>query len=223
MKEMAMNNETMMLLDKHFDAAFAAPDGIKKLRELILTLAMQGKLVPQDPNDEPASELLKSIKVAKNKLVEEGKFKSLDSEPSNKIENAAFQVPSCWVWCYLDDIAAIARGGSPRPIQSYLTDDPNGLNWIKIGDSERGTIYINNTREKILPEGLKSTRMVFPGDLILSNSMSFGYPYIMNIEGCIHDGWLIIRTPEQLITALSKNIRYDIKDKINYCYEAVFC
>jgi type I restriction enzyme, S subunit len=197
-----MNNETMMLLDKHFDAAFAAPDGIKKLRELILTLAMQGKLVPQDPNDEPASELLKSIKLAKNKLVEEGKFKSLDSEPSNKIENAIFPVPKGWVWCYLDDIAAIARGGSPRPIKSYLTDDPNGLNWIKIGDSDRGKIFISNTREKIRPEGLKSTRMVFPGDLILSNSMSFGYPYIMNIEGCIHDGWLIIRTPEQLIDKL---------------------
>ena len=54
----------MSLLEQHFDVAFAAPDGIKKLRELILTLAMQGKLVPQDPNDEPASELLRSIEVS---------------------------------------------------------------------------------------------------------------------------------------------------------------
>ena len=54
-----MNKPIAALLEQHFDTAFAAPDGIKKLRELILTLAMQGKLVPQDPNDPPASELLK--------------------------------------------------------------------------------------------------------------------------------------------------------------------
>jgi type I restriction enzyme, S subunit len=62
------------LLDRHFDTAFAAPDGIKKLRELILTLAMQGKLVPQDPKDPPASELLKEIESEKRRLVKEGKL-----------------------------------------------------------------------------------------------------------------------------------------------------
>lgn len=56
-----MNKHFAELLEKHFDTAFATPDGIKRLRELILTLAMQGKLVPQDPNDQPASELLKEI------------------------------------------------------------------------------------------------------------------------------------------------------------------
>jgi type I restriction enzyme, S subunit len=193
----------MNLLEKNFDIAFAAHDGIKKLRELILTLAMQGKLVPQDPKDQPASQMLQAIKTAKAKLVEEGKFKSLESEPtSNVTDTTPFQVPQNWTWCSLDDISAIARGGSPRPIKSYLTDDSNGLNWIKIGDSDRGKIFINDTREKIRPEGLKSTRMVFPGDLILSNSMSFGYPYILNIQGCIHDGWLLIRTPEKLVNKL---------------------
>ncbi len=197
-----MNNETAALLEKHFDTAFAAPDGIKKLRELILTLAMQGKLVPQDPTDRPASELLKAIEAEKNRLVKDGKFKSLESSLINEADPTLFQIPENWVWCSLDNIAAIARGGSPRPIQSYMTDDPNGLNWIKIGDSDRGKIYINETRERIIPEGLKKTRMVFPGDLILSNSMSFGYPYIMNIEGCIHDGWLLIRTPDKLVNKL---------------------
>jgi len=191
-----------VLLERHFNTAFAAPDGIQKLRELILTLAMQGKLVPQDPTDEPASELLKEIKTAKDKLVEDGKFNALESEPINEIDTTLFQIPQSWIWCRLDDISAIARGGSPRPIKSYLTDDPDGLNWIKIGDSDRGKIYINDTREKIRPEGLKSTRMVFPGDLILSNSMSFGYPYILNIQGCIHDGWLLIRTPDELVDKL---------------------
>jgi type I restriction enzyme, S subunit len=194
-----MNNET---LEKHFDLAFSAPNGVKKLRELILTFAMQGKLVPQDPNDQPASELLKEIKIARDKLAEEGKFNSLEEKPINQTNALPFQIPKNWVWCYLDDISAIARGGSPRPIKSHLTDDPDGLNWIKIGDSDRGKIYINDTKEKIRPEALKSTRMVFPGDLILSNSMSFGYPYIMNIQGCIHDGWLLIRIPDKLVNKL---------------------
>ncbi|MEQ6474612.1 hypothetical protein [Comamonas sp. wu1-DMT] len=60
-----MTTATRDLLKQHFDTAFAAPDGIAKLRELILTLAMQGKLVPQDPNDAPASELLKDIEAEK--------------------------------------------------------------------------------------------------------------------------------------------------------------
>ena len=87
----------------------------------------------------------------------------------------------------------IERGGSPRPIDDYITDSPNGLNWVKIGDAPAQGHYITKTAEKIRPEGLSKTREVHPGDLILSNSMSFGKPYIIGIDGCIHDGWLFIR------------------------------
>ena len=91
------------------------------------------------------------------------------------------------------DVVQIERGGSPRPIDDYITDFPNGLNWVKIGDAPAQGHYITKTAEKIRPEGLSKTREVHPGDLILSNSMSFGKPYIMGIDGCIHDGWLLIR------------------------------
>ena len=91
----------------------------------------------------------------------------------------------------------IERGGSPRPIDKFITDDENGLNWIKIGDAPEFGNYITHTSEKIIPEGLSKTRQVHPGDLILSNSMSFGKPYIMGINGCIHDGWLLIRDEEE--------------------------
>lgn len=64
---------------------------------------------------------------------------------------------------------------------------------MKIGDAPAQGHYITKTAEKIRPEGLSKTREVHPGDLILSNSMSFGKPYIMGIDGCIHDGWLLIR------------------------------
>ena len=91
------------------------------------------------------------------------------------------------------DVVEIERGGSPRPIDDYITDSQNGLNWVKIGDAPAQGHYITKTAEKIRPEGLSKTREVHPGDLILSNSMSFGKPYIMGIDGCIHDGWLLIR------------------------------
>lgn len=93
----------------------------------------------------------------------------------------------------MGELVVIERGGSPRPIDEYITDDTNGLNWVKIGDAPSLGRYISKTSEKIKPEGLSKTRQVHPGDLILSNSMSFGRPYIMAIEGCIHDGWLLIR------------------------------
>ena len=98
-----------------------------------------------------------------------------------------------WEQRKLGELIQIERGGSPRPIEQYITSDSNGLNWIKIGDAPKQGNYITETSEKIKPSGLSKTRQVIPGDLILSNSMSFGRPYIMAIEGCIHDGWLLIR------------------------------
>lgn len=94
----------------------------------------------------------------------------------------------------IDDVANICRGASPRPIAKYVTDDENGINWIKIGDVAEEDIYITHTAEKITEDGAKKSRAVEPGDFILSNSMSFGRPYIVGIQGCVHDGWLIIQT-----------------------------
>ena len=98
-----------------------------------------------------------------------------------------------WEQRKFSELVQIERGGSPRPIDDFIPDAPNGLNWIKIGDAPTQGNYITKTAEKIRPEGLSKTREVHPGDLILSNSMSFGKPYIMGIDGCIHDGWLLIR------------------------------
>lgn len=86
-----MNSKTMELLDRHFDTAFAAPDGIKKLRELILTLIMRGKLIPQDPNNPPASELLKEIEAEKARLVQAGKIKKPKPLPPIKSEEIHYQ------------------------------------------------------------------------------------------------------------------------------------
>lgn len=102
-------------------------------------------------------------------------------------------VPLQWKSVRLGDVATILRGGSPRPIQHYLTTDPSGINWIKIGDVKPGAKYIEQTRERITEDGRQKSRDVHAGDLLLSNSMSYGMPYILCLDGCIHDGWLVIQ------------------------------
>ena len=185
-------------LVRQFDLVSSAPGGVARLRELILTLAVQGKLVPQEPGDEPASMLLKRIRTEKDRLIAEGKIKCDEPVPPLFGEDVPFALPVGWEWVRFGAIAGVERGGSPRPIQSFLTDADDGLNWIKIGDTEKGGKYITTVREKIRPDGLSKTRRVYPGDFLLTNSMSFGRPYITQIEGCIHDGWLRISPPRSL-------------------------
>jgi len=104
-----------------------------------------------------------------------------------------------WPLVSIGSLCLVERGASPRPIHDFITDSPDGVNWIKIGDAEVGSKFITHTKEKVTPEGAAKSRRVKPGDFILSNSMSYGRPYIMAIEGCIHDGWLLLRdTSDQL-------------------------
>ncbi len=98
--------------------------------------------------------------------------------------------PQEWTEKPFNDFMKIKRGASPRPIERYLTKSIDGVNWIKIGDAPRFGKNITSTAEKITPHGAAQSVSVYPGDFILSNSMSFGRPYILNIDGCIHDGWL---------------------------------
>lgn len=98
-----------------------------------------------------------------------------------------------WPMVPIGSIAEVARGGSPRPIKKFITTETDGVNWIKIGDTEKGGRYITATSEKIIRDGIKRSRWVEEGDFLLSNSMSFGRPYILKINGCIHDGWLVLK------------------------------
>jgi len=180
--------------------------GIDKLRELILDLAVRGKLVPQDPNDEPASILLNKIITGRDKLIKEGKVKVQKPLPELIPKEAPLILPENWEMIRLGEISEVERGGSPRPIKSYITNDPDGINWIKIGDTDIGGKYISSSGEKIRKEGLSKTRMVYPGDFLLTNSMSFGRPYITKIQGCIHDGWLRINPP----SSINKDFLYEL-------------
>ncbi len=203
----------------------------EQLKASILQRAMEGKLVPQNPNDEPASELLKRIKAEKEKLISEGKikrdkketeiFRGDDGKHYGKFADGSTQeidvpydIPDTWEWVRFSTLVEIVRGGSPRPIKDYLTSEVDGINWIKIGDTEKGEKYINNVKEKIKKSGLNKTRFVKKGTFLLTNSMSFGRPYILNVDGAIHDGWLAISNYENslnkdyLFYILSSNVVY---------------
>ena len=90
-------------------------------------------------------------------------------------------------------VITLQRGSSPRPIIKYITTSTDGVNWIKIGDMPHFGRIVTSTEEKITREGAKKSRLVKKGDLILSNSMSYGLPYIMGVDGYIHDGWFVLK------------------------------
>lgn len=101
-----------------------------------------------------------------------------------------------WENVELGSICEVVRGGSPRPIIDYITDEPDGVNWLKIGDVKETDKFFTHAKEKIKRSGIPKTREVNVGDLILSNSMSFGRAFITLIDGYIHDGWLRLRCDE---------------------------
>ncbi|MGJ1537133.1 restriction endonuclease subunit S [Sphingobacterium multivorum] len=119
--------------------------------------------------------------IAKKKLVKQGAMQKL------------LKPKEGWELRKLGEVIDVYRGGSPRPIQNFITDKLDGINWIKIGDTSSYGKYIISANEKIIAEGEKNSRRVYKGDFLLSNSMSFGRPYILKIDGCIHDGWLVLQ------------------------------
>ena len=165
------------------------PDDMKKS---LLQYAIEGKLVPQRKEEGTARELLAEIRAEKEKLIKAKKIKKTKPLPEISDDERPFEIPESWEWVRFEDIFEIARGGSPRPIKQFLTQSHDGINWIKIGDTEIGDKYIVSTKEKIIPKGLSKSRLVEVGDLLLTNSMSYGRPYILKTRGAIHDGWLVL-------------------------------
>ena len=198
-------NRLLSFIDTIEEGNVNLQNSIRRAKFKILDLAIHGKLVPQDPADEPATELLKRINPKVEITCDNGHYQ----------KNKQFEIPSTWVLCKLGAVNEIARGGSPRPIKDYLTNDANGINWIKIGDTTKDGKYINSVKEKIRPEGVKKSRLVHKGDFLLTNSMSYGRPYILNVDGCIHDGWLVISpigkayTSDFLYYLLSSSFAYE--------------
>lgn len=148
-----------------------------------------GKIDALIANENKQIEKLKEYKQA---VITEAVTKGLNKNVSMKDSGIEWigEIPETYKTKKIKYVVDIVRGGSPRPIENYISNNGEGYNWIKIGDTEKGNRYINHTKQKIVKDGLSKTRLVHKNDLILTNSMSFGEPYILNIDGCIHDGWL---------------------------------
>jgi len=158
----------MELLERHFETAFTAPDGIKKLRELILTLAMQGKLVPLDPNEPPASELLKEIEVEKKRLVKEGKIKEPKPMPPVAPEEVPYTLPKGWMWVKLRQICH--DWGQQTPSSRFTYIDVGAI------DNMRGTISSDTQILESSEAPSRARKIVRKGTVIYSTVR----PYLLN-------------------------------------------
>ncbi|TCQ72260.1 type I restriction enzyme S subunit [Raoultella ornithinolytica] len=165
--------------------------GIKKLRELILELAVRGKLVPQDPNDEPASELLKRIAAEKAELVKQGKIKKQKPLPEISEEEKPFELPVGWEWVTLATVGEIVGGGTPK------SDNPqywakNGIKWLTPADlyGLKGK-YISSGARDISPAGLSnsSARLMPKGSVLFSSRAPIGYVAIADAELSTNQGF----------------------------------
>ena len=165
----------------------------KALRQKILDLAIHGKLVPQDPNDEPASVLLERIKAEKERLIKEGKIKrskkSAKSSDTPHYENVPFEVPEGWVWTTINELCDVVRGGSPRPAgdEKYYN---GAIPFLKVADLTKDDgIYVYKAEYTIKEAGLKKTRLVNEGTLLLTNSgATLGVPKITTFPTTFNDG-----------------------------------
>lgn len=159
--------ENWARISEHFDTLFTTDASVDALKQTILQLAVMGKLVPQDPNDEPASELLKRIAQAKAQLVKEGKIKKQKPLPPISDEEKPFELPEGWEWCRIVDLAIVGTGATPS------RDEPNYwkngvINWVTSG--ETCLPFIQNTTEHITQKAVDETNVSIypPGTLIIA-------------------------------------------------------
>lgn len=144
-------------------------------------------------------------------------FKSwfLDYDPWNG------NVPDSWSSGKLGDFANIKRGGSPRPIQKYLAD--TGLRWLKISDvTSLQTPYVMDIKDHIIREGLNKTVFLKAGSLVLSNSATPGIPKILDVDSCIHDGWLYFPDSKLSNEYLYLYFKYIRQELVNLSNGSVF-
>jgi len=150
------------------------------LKNAILKLAVQGKLVPQNPNDEPASELLKRIKAEKEQFTKEGKIKK--EKPLSPItdDEIPFDIPESWEWVRVADISSITAGGTPSRTNSLFWN--GSIPWVKISDIS--SKYVTETEERITEAGLNSSSAkIFPkGTLLYTIFATIGTVGILSID-----------------------------------------
>jgi len=151
----------------HFDTLFTTEHSIDQLKQTILQLAVMGKLVPQDPNDEPASQLLQKIAAEKTRLIKEGKIKKEKPLPAITDNEKPFELPNGWEWCRIGAFTSIGTGATPaRSNIDYY--HPAEVNWVTSGETSENFIF--NVNEKISLKAVEETNIsIYPiGTLIIA-------------------------------------------------------
>jgi type I restriction enzyme S subunit len=179
----------------HLPRLTARPEHSKQLRQTILNLAVRGQLVPQDPNDEPSSELFKRIQVEKESLVRGGKIKSQEPLADVADDEIDFVLPANWFPTRIGDLLTVIRGASPRPKgdPKFFSVERTPYHWIKISDIRKHSFgrVLYDTDEFLTEAGMQKSVLLPKGTLVMTNSATIGVPIFLGFDGgCIHDGYL---------------------------------
>ena len=178
-------NANWQRIAAHFDTLFSTEASIDALKQTLLQLAVMGKLVPQDPNDEPAGELLKRIQAEKTRLMTEGKIKK--DKPLSPIsdEEKPFELPQRWEWVRFGDfVFSILSGGTPSKnnLEFWNGDIP----WASVKDLNVEK-FLEKTQDYITKEGLESgSKLANKGDLLICTRMGLGKIAIAAIDVAIN-------------------------------------
>lgn len=190
-----MNLETFF---NNFDLLADAPNGVQKLRELILQLAVMGKLVPQDANDEPASVLLDKIKAKKERLVKEGIIKKEKPLPVIEADEIPFELPKGWEWVRLEKIANMVHYGYTASANNNITD----VRLLRITDIQNNRVNWNNVPGCDIDKNKLDAFKLNDGDLLIARTGgTIGKSYLVeNLSICaVFASYLIRITPNTLL------------------------
>ncbi len=159
----------------------------EQLKASILQYAMEGKLVKQDPNDEPASELIKRIESERDELIKEGKIKKSKKLPAVTDDEKLFDIPDNWKWVRVGDIVIeTIGGGTPSKTEPEYWN--GNIPWISVKDIHDGDLEITNAQDSITEKGMNnsSTNLVKAGVLIAVMRMAVGRIATLKIDACIN-------------------------------------
>ena len=167
-------------LAEHFDIVFTTEDSIEELKQTILQLAVMGKLVPQDPNDEPASELLKNIDYGRTELIKEKKIKKKKALAEITDDEKPFKVPTGWEWCRFQDLTYVITDGAHHT----PTYTQSGVPFLSVKDMSNGSLSFSDTRFISATQHKELCRRCSPekGDLLITKVGTTGVPVLIDTD-----------------------------------------
>ncbi|WP_024601463.1 MULTISPECIES: restriction endonuclease subunit S [unclassified Pseudoalteromonas] len=200
-------------LSEHFDTLFTTTASIDTLKQTILQLAVMGKLVPQNPNDEPAAKLLERIAAEKAQLIKDKKIKKQKPLPEITDEEKPFELPENWEWCYLQDLFTVVTDGDHQAPPKAN----GGVPFLVIGNLNTGKIKFENC--KFVPDSyynkLDWTRQPVQGDLLYTVTGSYGIPIVVtgNKPFCVQRHVAILNSSS--MTPI-EYVKYVLSSKYSY-------